>query len=236
MAAPWLHRCRSRVNAAGKTTLASLASVRQAIVMIWALAIFFVVVSGVVAMLATMRAIGRAKDELSHDRLSVLFWALLAGLGVVLAGGFISPILANSDVGTDAGLVMVILTSLAPAFVTTVGLRNATILLLASRRRRRALGRGESIVARVVDRTRRLFAHDIMTVVVEADLPIDGPSTELAYRERDPQRTRVHRFVETCPSDHWARLEPGASVTLRYVPGASGCFAVELFPRKVLGT
>lgn len=197
----------------------------------WASVIVVVVVGGVVAMLGTMRAIGRATDEQVHDRLSVQFWALLAGLGVVLAAAFSYPIVANDLAGTDLGKVMVVLISLPPTFVTVVGLRNASILLFAARRRRAALARGERVAARVVDRSRRLFAHDIMSVVVEADLPMDTPSGELAYRQRDPQHTRVHRFVETCPTDHWARLEPGTGVMLRYMPDAHACFAVELFPR-----
>lgn len=199
--------------------------------MAWALAIFGVVTGGVLVMLSTMRAISRATDEQVHDRLSVRFWALLAALGVVLAAAFSYPIVANDLAGTDVGRVMVVLISLPPLFVTLVGLRNAGILMFASRRRRAAWGKGQRIAARVVERSRRLFAHDIMRVVVEADLPIDAPSSELAYRERDASHTRVHRFIETCPTDHWARLEPGTGVMLRYVPEAHGCFAVELFPR-----
>jgi hypothetical protein len=199
--------------------------------MVWALAILGLVVGGVLAMLGTMRAIGRATDEQVHDRLSVRFWALLAMLGVVLAAAFAYPVVANDLAGSQIGRVMVVLISLPPAFVTLVGLRNAGILLFAARRRRAALAKGTRIAARVVDRSRRLFAHDIMSLVVEADLPIDAPSGELAYRQRDAAHTRVHRFVETCPTDHWARMEPGTGVVLRYVPDAHGCFAVELFPR-----
>lgn len=200
-------------------------------VWVWGLAIVALVVGGVVAMLMTMRAIGRATDELVHDRLSVRFWALLAGLGLVIAAAFAVPIAANGWASTSAGQVMTVLVSLPPTFVTLVGLRNAGILSFASRRRRAALARGRRIDARVVDRTRRIFANDIMSVVVEADLPVDGASNELAYRQRDPARTRVHRFVETCPTDHWTRLEPGTHVTLCYVPETSRCFAIELFPR-----
>ncbi len=200
-------------------------------VWVWGLLIVTLVVSGVVAMLVTMGAIGRATDELVHDRLSVRFWALLAGLGLVVAGAFAVPVAANDWAHTSAGQVMAVLISLPPAFVTLVGLRNAGILSFASRRRRAALAAGQRIDARVVERSRRLFANDIMSVVVEADLPVGGASTELAYRERDPSRTRVHRFVETCPTDHWARLEPGTHVTLCYVPDAARCFAIELFPR-----
>lgn len=197
----------------------------------WALVSFGVVLVGVLAMLATMRSIGRATDEQRHDRLSIRFWALLGGLGIVLGGAFAYPIVANDWASSDAGRIMVVLISLPPGFVMLVGLRNAGILLFAARRRRVAFARGERIAARVVDRSRRLFAHDIMSVVVEADLPIEGTSDELAYRQRDGLRTKVHRFVEICPTDHWARLEPGTGVTLCYLPQGLGCFAVELFGR-----
>ncbi len=197
----------------------------------WALAIFSLVVGGVAAMLATMRAIGRATDELQHDRLSVRFWGLLAALGILLAAAFTYPMIANDWAGSEPGRVMVALISLPPAFVTAVGLRNAVILAFAGRRRRAAMAGGARVEGRVVDRSRRLFANDIMSVVVEADLPVTEPATELAYRARDPRRTRVHRFVETCPTDHWARLEPGTGVALRYLPERLDCFAVELFPR-----
>lgn len=195
----------------------------------WALVTFGLVFGGVVAMLLTMRAIGRATDERRHDRLSVRFWGLLALLGVVLGVAFAYPMVANDWATTDAGRIMVVLVSLPPLFVTAVGLRNAGILLFAARRRRAALAVGERIAARVVERSRRLFAHDIMAVIVEADLPIPGVSRELAYRQRDGARTQIHRFVEVCPTDHWARLEPGTGVTLCYVPGVDRCFAVELF-------
>ena len=68
-----------------------------------------------------------------------------------------------------------------------------------------------------------------MAITVEADLPESSASHDLAYRSRDPERVRTHRFVETCPTDHWSRFEPGAKVLLRYVPDDLGTFAVLLF-------
>jgi len=198
--------------------------------MSWAFTILGVVVVGVLALLATMRGIHRAQDELAHYRLSVRFWALLAGLGIALMFGFAYPIEASGLLHTDAGLVSVLLMSVLPAVVTFAGLRNAITLALAHRRRRRALASGTPIAARVVDRTRRALAHDLMAVTVEADLPEAGHGSDLAYRSSDAERVRTRRFVETCPTDHWARFEPGARVMLRYDPADPGTYAVLLFP------
>ncbi|HET6585438.1 MAG TPA: hypothetical protein VFG69_18395, partial [Nannocystaceae bacterium] len=77
--------------------------------------------------------------------------------------------------------------------------------------------------------SRRALAHDIMAITVEAELPEPSQHHDLAYRSRDPEHVRTHRFVETCPTDHWGRFEPGARVTLRYVPGDLDTFAVLLF-------
>jgi hypothetical protein len=195
----------------------------------WALVTLALVVAGVVAMLVTMRAIHRATDELAHYRLSVRFWALLAALGVALVFAFAYPIQMQGWLYTDSGLVSVMLMAILPAVVVFAGLRNASTLLVAHRRRRRALARGTSIHARVVERSRRALAHDIMAITVEAELPEVSEVRDLAYRSRDPERVRTHRFIETCPTDHWARFEPGAKVTLRYVPDDLRTFAVLLF-------
>lgn len=197
--------------------------------MSWAFTILGVVLVGVLALLGTMRGIHRAQDELDHYRLSVRFWALLAALGVVLVFAFGYPIEAYGMLHTDAGLVSVLLMSVLPAIVTFAGLRNAVTLALAHRRRRRAIANGTTIAARVVDRSRRALAHDLMAVTVEADLPEAGRSNHLTYRSRDAERVRTRRFVETCPTDHWARFEPGAPVVLRYDPADLRSYAVMLF-------
>ena len=195
----------------------------------WALVTLGLVVGGVAAMLVTMRGIHHANDELVHYRLSVRFWALLAALGVALVFAFAYPIQMQGWLHTDSGLVSVMLMAILPAVVVFAGMRNAATLAVAHRRRRRALAHGTAISARVVERSRRVLANDIMTVSVEADVPETSESNDLAYRSRDPERVRTHRFVETCPTDHWARFEPGARVTLRYMPDDLGTFAVLLF-------
>jgi hypothetical protein len=195
----------------------------------WALATLSLVVAGVVALLATMRGIHRANDELAHYRLSVRFWALLAGLGVALVFAFGYPVHAQGWLHTDTGLVSVMLMAILPAFVVTAGLRNAIMLLSAHRRRRRALAIGTPVAGRVIERSRRALAHDIMAITVEAELPDTTQQNDLTYRSRDPEHVRTHRFVETCPTDHWARFEPGTRVMLRYVPGDLGTFALMLF-------
>ncbi|MBX7080897.1 MAG: hypothetical protein K1X88_16990 [Nannocystaceae bacterium] len=194
----------------------------------WPFAIFVIVLAGVGTMLATMRSIGRTQDERVHDRLSVRFWALLGSLGLLLVFAFTLPIRAQGWLDNDAGMLVVALMSLPPLFVTVVGWRNAGLLALAMRRRRRGRDASGVAAARVIERRRRPFAHDIMEVVLEADVPRAEPSDELTYRQRDPAQTRVHRFVEVCPADHWGRLEPGTTVTLRYDPADLRAFALQL--------
>lgn len=197
----------------------------------WALVIFTLVGLGVAAMLFAVRAISRETDDRRHDRLSIRFWALLAALGIVVALAFAYPFVAQGWASNEAGWLVAGLICVPPAFVTLVGLRNAGILVVAARRRRVALARGARVEARVVDRSRRAFAHDIMSVIVEADIPLESTAPDLAYRQRDPSPSRVCRFVETCPTDHWSKLEPGATVTLRYVAEEPSRYAVEIFAK-----
>jgi hypothetical protein len=198
--------------------------------MSWVLTILTLVMAGVLGMLLTMRRIQRAPSEAARDFASVAFWAQLGALGLLLLVAFAQPIARFGWLESEAGLVTVALMSIMPLVVSFVGLRNAALLAMAMRRRGRALGSGELVEARVVERTRRAFAHDIMSVVVEADVPERAPASELAYRQRDVERTRRHRFIETCPTDHWAELEPGRQVSLRYDPDDLGRFAVLLRP------
>ncbi|MBC8069928.1 MAG: hypothetical protein IAG13_16440 [Deltaproteobacteria bacterium] len=198
--------------------------------MSWVLTILTLVMAGVVGMLLTMRRIQRAPTESARDLASVAFWAELGALGLLLLVAFAQPIARFGLFESEAGLVTVALMSIMPLVVSFVGLRNATLLAMAMRRRGRALGSGELVEARVVERSRRLLANDIMSVVLEADVPERLPGSELAYRQRDLDRTRCHRFVETCPTDHWARLEPGKTVSLRYDPTDLRSFAVVLAP------
>lgn len=201
--------------------------------MSWVLAILVLVVVGAAGMLLTMRNIHRANSEQARDLASVAFWAQLGALGLVLLAAFAQPLTRSGWFdNNEAGLVTMGLVSILPLVVTFVGVRNAVLLALALRRRRGALDRGELLEARVVERSRRAFAHDIMSVVVEADVPVRVPASELSYRQRDLDRTRRHRFVETCPTDHWAQLEPGCSVALRYDPDDLGRFAVLLSPSR----
>ncbi len=198
--------------------------------MSWALAILTLVLAGVAGMLLTMRLIHRARSEQTRDLASVAFWAQLGLLGLVLIAAFAQPMARYGWFETEAGLVTIALMSIMPLVVSFVGIRNALLLTLALVRRRRALRGGQLIEGRVVERTRRLFANDIMSVVVEAQVPERSDPVELAYRQRDLDRTRCHRFVETCPTDHWTRLEPGQTVALRYDPEDLRSFAVLLTP------
>lgn len=197
--------------------------------MAWALATIATVAAGVAFLLATVRKIQVARDESVHYRQSIRFWAGLAALGAVTLVMLARPLLGYAWVRTDAGLLSVGLIAIMPAFVIGAGLRNAIALFRADRRRRRAMGRGVLVEGQVVDRVRWAFGQDIIAVIVEADVPRPDDARELTYRARDPERTERRRFVETCPGDHWARFEPGASVSLEVDPRDPSTFAVMLF-------
>ncbi len=197
--------------------------------MTWVVVTLVTVLVGVSYLLTTLRAIGRARDEGLHYRLSARFWLALALFGGLLMAALAIPLLSHELAGTNAGMLTGGLMALPPAVVIAAGLRNAWVLLVAHRRRQRALAAGGVINGRVVDRARWPLGQDLMAVIVEADVPDPEPASEMAYRTRRPDRTVRHRFVETCPGDHWARFEPGSDVELRYDPGNLGDFAVLLF-------
>jgi hypothetical protein len=181
-------------------------------------------------MLATMRRIDRARDELAHYRLSVRFWGALAVLGFLLGASFGYPIYVFFDPGRIAWLTIG-LVGIPFTVVVVAGVRNAMALFRAHQRRRQVVGRGLTVRGRVVQRSRRFF-QDVMAVVIEADLPDPSPRAEPQYRPRDPSHTICHRFVECCPTDHWHRFKPGSEVELEVDPGNPGSFAVHLFAQQ----
>ncbi|MEM6990504.1 MAG: hypothetical protein AAF721_08405 [Myxococcota bacterium] len=195
----------------------------------WVIVTLVVVAVGVSYLLATLRDIGRVRDEHHHYRLSARFWLGLASFGTLMMMALAVPLLTHEVGGSDAGMLTGGLMALPPVVVIAAGLRNAWLLLAAARRRRRALAGGGLIEARVVTRSRWPLGQDLMALVVEAEVPDVEPSSDMAYRTRRPDRTVRHRFVEMCPGDHWSRFEPGASVSLRYDPKNLGNFAVLLF-------
>ena len=197
--------------------------------MAWAWLTLGLVLLGVTFLLATLRAIGRARDEASHYSLSILFWLLLAAFGGLMVMMLGRPLLAHGWLGTDAGVVSAGLVAVLPAVVISAGARNAWILRRAQVRRARALAPGQATIeGRVVERRRRAFGQDIMALVVEAEVPFTRPAPDITYRSKRPATER-RRFVETAPGDHWRRFAPGASVTLRYDPEDPRTFAVLLF-------
>ena len=197
--------------------------------MAWALATIATIAAGVAYLLFTVRKIQVARDERAHYRQSVRFWAGLAALGAVTLVMLARPLWSYAWVRTDAGLLSMGLIAILPTFVIGAGLRNAIALFRADRRRRRAIATGVPVRGHIVDRLRWVLGQDIIAVVIEADVPRADDGHELSYRARDPERTDRRRFVETCPGDHWGRLQPGLEVTLRVDPRDPGTFALMLF-------
>lgn len=197
--------------------------------MSWATSTCALVVLGVGFLVATIGQIHNATDEDAYFRLSIRFWAALAGLGFLLIAAFAHPVWALRWLPPQASAVTMALVSIPVAVVILGGLRNATSLIRARRRRRLALRTGEEVEARVIDRTRRLFGHDILSITVEAEVPDPGVDGDLAYRTHHPERTRRVRLVETCPGDQWSRFVPGSRVRLRLDPFDHAVYAVLLF-------
>ena len=195
----------------------------------WVLATLALVVVGASYLLAALRAISRARDERTHYTTSARFWIGLAMFGLAIVVVLTGPIVSHELAGTEAGVLSIALAAVLPAVVVAAGLRNGFLLLRAARRRDRGLTAGGVVQAKVVSRSRWPLGQDLMALVVEADVPDAMPSSDMAYRTRRPDRTVRHRFVETCPGDHWGRFEPGATVTLQYDPENLGNYAVLIF-------
>lgn len=208
------------------------ASFAKLIAMTWVAVTLVLVLFGAGYLLSTLRAIGRTQDEQLHYELSAKFWLALAVFGGALVFALAFPLLSHDLATTDAGMLTGGLIAVLPAVVIAAGMRNAFVLLRAHRRRRRAFAASGRVNAEVVSRSRWPMGQDLMAVVVEADVPRLEPTPDMAYRTRHPDDTVRHRFVETCPGDHWARFCPGAQVRLRYDPANLGDYAVELFAER----
>lgn len=206
--------------------------------MTWAIVTSVLVMLTVGFLVGTLGQIQLANEDDRYFRLTIRFWTGLAALAFLVAAALAEPVLALRDIPAPgpAGVVMIAFIGLPVAVVILGGLRNAFALYRARSRRLRAI-RGLDVVevpARVVDRERRMFANDILAVTVEARVATDAPVVRghaQGYRSSEPERTRVRRFVETCPGDQWGRLAPGVPVRLRYDPLDPETFAVLLFQR-----
>jgi uncharacterized membrane protein YvlD (DUF360 family) len=187
------------------------------------------VVIGAGALVATVARIQDAADEDTYFRLSIRFWAVLAAVGVGVALVFVHPVLALLELPAHAGSLTITLIGLPVVVVIVAGVRNAVSLRRAWVRRRRAIGFGDPLEARVIARSRRLFGHDLLDIVVEAEVPEVVRTSGLPYRGRTPLGTRIVRFVETCPGDQWARFRPGRRVRLLLDPRDVSTYAVVLF-------
>lgn len=199
----------------------------------WAFFPVLVVAFGVLALVSTMRRIGGSRDEVEYYRLSVRFWGGLAALSGMLAMTFAPPMLAMSAMHpsrSDIGWITLALVSTPILIVAMAGLMNAFSLFRVLRRRHDIVGRGLEVEGRVVERSRRWLGQDLMTLVVEAEVPRPEAERPLAYRHGAEAALVRHRFAELCPADHWERFEPGRRATVEVDPAApTQRWAVHLF-------
>lgn len=191
----------------------------------------------VVLVVVTAAMIQGALTEDAYFRGSARLWGLLglvvafmtAALGptVMLMSGYRGAIPLTSSASVLGWIAV-------PAAVVVVGcFANAWLLERARRRRRYALAHGEEIDAVVVARDQRAFAHDILSITLEAQIESTmtrQPSRGYRNPAPEPQvTTQAVQFVETCPGDQWSRLEPGARVRVRVVADDLSRYALVLF-------
>ena len=192
----------------------------------WLLLTFTALACSVGGVAYNVRQLHRAEGGQEHLRLSVRFWKTLAGMGFIVAMLLVGPLLGWGVLKSLAAQTAAVLAMVPPMVLVGIGSYNARALQRSLRRRTLAL-EGEGLVRGVVvARERRALSSDLIEVAIEADLPTAGDAADSAYRPRDLDHVRRHRFVEVFPSDQWLRFEPGATVELAYVPSNLEHFAV----------
>ncbi len=185
-------------------------------------------VAGVVTTAATIQG---AVTEDAYFKASVRMWVLIAGVIGMLSLALAPAVAMMGDYPGSAQTLVLGLFSV-PAIVAVGGcLLNARALHRVRRRRCDALAHGDEIDAVVVVRDHKPFAHDILSITLEATVRDVAGAVEAVggYRAPAPEPTQRLTFVETCPGDQWCRLEPGSSVRMRVDPRDRSRYALVLF-------
>ena len=190
-----------------------------------------------VAGLAVIGVVMTASEVQSATRAEVYFrssarlWALIGAVVAAMSSAVGPSVLQMGEFPASArGVVLGFF--VVPSLVAVgVCLHSAASLLRVGRRRARALDRGALVDAVVVERERRALGHDLLSVTVEASMPVGEPEPHQGgYRapaEVDGPQRRV-QWVDTCPGEHWGRLSPGRAVRVRVDPRDPRCFALVL--------
>ena len=194
---------------------------------IWAVLWSGIAGVGVLGVVLAAAEIQGASTDDAYFRGSARLWACV-GAVVAAMSVALSPSVLDMG-GYPRSAQEVVLTGTMLPAVVAVGAcwYNAWALVRVRRRRTDALQHGHEFEAIVVERERKPFAHDMLSVTLEASLPTGGsPGHSGGYRTEARSGVRTLRLVETCPGDQWARLVPGRHVRVRLDPSDVGRYAL----------
>ena len=195
--------------------------------MIWAVLWSGIAGLGVLGVVLAAAEIQGAGSDDAYFRGSSQLWACV---GAVVAAMSVAIMPSMLDMGgyPESAQGVVYAGIMLPA-VVAVGAcwHNALTLVRVRRRRIDALALGDEFEAVILERERLPFAHDMLSVTLEASLPAGGePGHRGGYRCEARDGTRTLRLVETCPGDQWAKLAPGRHVRVRLDPRDLGRYAL----------
>lgn len=185
-------------------------------------------VAGVVLTAATIQG---AVTEDAYFKASVRLWVLIGGVISMMSLALAPAVSMMGDYPGSAKTLYLGLFSVPAVVAVGACFVNAWALHRVRRRRSDALAHGDEIDAVVVARDPKPFAHDILSITLEATLRHEGGPSESVggYRAAAPEPTQRVTFVETCPGDQWCRLEPGSTVRMRVDPSDRSRYALVLF-------
>lgn len=184
---------------------------------------------GVIGVVVTAAEIQAATSDDHYFKSSAQLWCAVAAVIAAMSLAMLPSLLQMGGLAEAQRVVAMFVGT--PAVVAVVAcLYNAWSLMSVRRRRAYALRNGDEFEAVVVDRDHKPFAHDILAVTLEAQLPvIHGTSHRGGYRAEACGGTQTLRLVETCPGDQWGRLAPGRRVRVRLDPRDTSRYALVLF-------
>ena len=195
--------------------------------MIWAVLWSGVAGVGVLGVVLAAAAVQGASSDDAYFRGSSQLWACI-GAVVAAMSVALSPSVLDMGGYPQSAQGVVFAGVMVPAVVMVAACwYNALSLARVRRRRVDALRLGQEFEAVVLERERLPFAHDMLSVILEASLPAGGePTHRGGYRCEARDGARTLRLVETCPGDQWAKLAPGRHVRVRLDPSDLGCYAL----------
>ncbi len=198
--------------------------------MIWAALWSGIVGLAVVGVVLTAADIQAAGTDDAYFRGSTRLWLFVAAVIAAISLAIAPSILGMGGAPAPVHDAVLGLASLPAIVAIGACLHNAWSLYRVRNRRSDALLHGTEFDAVVVEREQKPFAHDILSITVEATLPqAQRLRHQGGYRAEAEGGTRSLRLVETCPGDQWGRLAPGRRVRVRLDPADPSRYALVLF-------